>query len=113
VKKVIWVVALHGVNRSKVASVMREMEELGPPSIRCVEAGGYWYAIEGTHRLAAAFELGITPDIIEIDEDSGPQLVDLDGDEDEREYAWIYEYVTQGPHDGAIYQIDRGSMRRA
>lgn len=52
-----------------VRSVAREMERLGPPTIRAILSGGRLYAIEGTHRLAAAQSLGLQPTIVVVADD--------------------------------------------
>jgi hypothetical protein len=106
------IIALHGIDAAKLEAIKSEMLTLGAPSVRCVEAGGEWYAIEGTHRLAAACELGLVPEIVEVTEESGPQTVDLDGDEDERDYQWIVDYVTdtRGGRHGAVYRISADGM---
>ena len=51
--------------------VMRQMEKMGAPTIRCVFMPCYhhWAALEGTHRLRAAHILGLTPIIEELEYD--------------------------------------------
>jgi hypothetical protein len=52
-----------------LAEVIEEMHKLGAPTIKAVrmEAYGAWVALEGAHRLRAAFELGLTPVIDEVE----------------------------------------------
>ena len=54
-----------------LAEVTEEMKTLGAPAIRCIwsEMYGIWMAVEGCHRLRAAYELGLTPTIIDISDD--------------------------------------------
>jgi len=51
------------INAQHLETVVADMKELGAPTIRVVKnpAGGY-AALEGSHRLAAAKELGLKPD---------------------------------------------------
>lgn len=48
------------------------MRQMGSPTIKAVwiEAYAAWLALEGSHRLVAAKQLGIVPIIDEIDYDS-------------------------------------------
>jgi hypothetical protein len=45
-------------------AVQREMATRGAPTIRAWWDGEKWIALEGSHRLAAAHMLGLTPDIV-------------------------------------------------
>ena len=53
-------------------TVVSEMRELGAPVIKAVwmECWGVWAALEGCHRIRAAAQLGLTPEIEEIEYDS-------------------------------------------
>lgn len=63
-------VAPHAVDRDTehYAAVKAEMETRGECKIRALwsEDLGYWFAIEGSHRCAAAAELGIEIEIHDI-----------------------------------------------
>ena len=48
-----------------LAEVTTEMRRLGPPTIRCVRYGDDLYALEGSHRLAAAHHLNLWPIVVE------------------------------------------------
>lgn len=63
--------AIHAPNAEKLAAVKAEMETLGTPTIRVINCTDYYMALEGSHRIAAAHELGIEPvwHVIEQDED--------------------------------------------
>lgn len=57
--------------------VLRDMEVAGPPTIRVVERRGEtgsYYALEGSHRLALAFALGLTPKLVVVEPDAGEEL---------------------------------------
>lgn len=44
------------------------MKELGAPVIQCVEIStDFYYALEGSHRITAAKELGLVPTIVIVD----------------------------------------------
>ena len=50
-------------------TVKAEMQDLGAPTIKAVwmEVYDAWVALEGCHRIRAAAELGLTPEIDEIE----------------------------------------------
>jgi hypothetical protein len=45
------------------------MRVLGPPTLRVIDCGDYYQALEGSHRLAAAHRLGLTPILVVYDQD--------------------------------------------
>lgn len=49
--------------------VLDEMRWIGPPTIRVMNFNGKLCALEGSHRLAAAHELGLTPKIVILEKD--------------------------------------------
>lgn len=59
---------IHGHNEHKVLRVMTEMQTLGAPTIRVVDCGDHYIAIEGTHRLEAAARLGIAPNLVVLEQ---------------------------------------------
>ncbi len=52
-----------------LAAVIKEMQALGAPTIKAVRLDAYnaWAALEGSHRIRAAYELGIVPIIEEVE----------------------------------------------
>lgn len=52
-----------------LGEVVAEMRELGAPTIKVVEWRGDYFAIEGSHRLCAAYHLGVTPNVVVEDQD--------------------------------------------
>lgn len=66
---------IHAVDQDKLQGVKQEMLELGAPTIRVVDCGDYYMALEGVHRMAACAELGIAPN---LDVLSQADLVDAD-----------------------------------
>jgi len=67
------IIAPHSPEKTKLAKVTAEMEKLGRPKIRVVfshnDYGPIYRAIEGSHRLAAAAELELTPELIVLNEE--------------------------------------------
>ena len=91
-------VAPHAVDRDTehYAAVKAEMETRGECKIRALwsEDLGYWFAIEGSHRCAAAAELGIAIEIHDIGNDAESEWVtDLDGFEVARDWEWLTDYL--------------------
>jgi hypothetical protein len=85
------------------AKVLEEMRVLGSPTIRAIETAHGLIALEGGHRLAAAEELGLTPEI-EIIEGEIPAdiLAELDGGTSEE----ILEAIASHPFDlGETYDF--------
>ncbi len=76
------IIALHRVDTKSehFHAVKAEMAERGECQIICVyhEQSGFWLACEGSHRLAAAKELGIDVEIIDAD-DLESVTTDFDG----------------------------------
>jgi hypothetical protein len=52
---------IHGIDEAKLQSVADEMRMLGAPTVRVVDCGDFFMALEATHRLAAAAQLGVVP----------------------------------------------------
>jgi len=62
------IIAPHGVDRASehYHKVLDSMKRLGAPTIRVVDLGDGYQAIEGSHRLAAAKELGLIVFIVKV-----------------------------------------------
>jgi hypothetical protein len=78
------VVAAHGVDDEHLSDVASQMATLGAPTVRAIEIAGVLYAIEGTHRLAAAAQLGVQPAIDVVadgDADDAQIITGLDLDD--------------------------------
>jgi len=58
-------------NSEHLQNVKEEMRRLGAHTINCWydESNDIWFAVEGCHRLRAAYALGITPIINDISND--------------------------------------------
>lgn len=57
-----------------LARVAADMDVAGEPTIRCVDRGGKLFALEGSHRLALAFERGMVPKIVIVIQDTDESL---------------------------------------
>ena len=69
---------IHGHSAAKVERVIKEMRDLGAPTIRVVDCGEYLVALEGVHRLEAAARLGIVPTLAILDQDAPVTADSLD-----------------------------------
>lgn len=74
------VYAIHGTDAAHLAEVISAMRELGAPTIRVVDCADHYVALEGSHRLAAAAQLGVTPVFIVLDQEDPVDLRSLDVD---------------------------------
>lgn len=61
--------AIHRPQDDKLAEVVAEMQVRGTPTIEVVDCGDHYMALEGSHRLAAAAQLGITPALVVHEQD--------------------------------------------
>lgn len=62
------IIAINEVDTDHLAEVVAEMREMGAPTIRGFWTGEVWRALEGSHRIAAAAELGLTPNMVHVEE---------------------------------------------
>jgi hypothetical protein len=76
------ILAHNHYDRDHLAAVAEEMKTLGAPVIKAVwlEAYGAWMALEGCHRIRAAHDAALAPEIdeVEYDADLNPQDLGLD-----------------------------------
>jgi hypothetical protein len=56
--------AIHAPEADRLDDVIEQMKALGAPTIEVVDCGDHYMALEGSHRLAAARELGIAPILV-------------------------------------------------
>lgn len=70
--------AIHAPFADKLEAVKAEMETLGAPTIRVVDCGDYYMALEGSHRLAAAHALGLEPTLIVFAQDDDLDITQFD-----------------------------------
>jgi hypothetical protein len=98
----ITIVAPHETFPAKLAAVKAEMEKLGPPTIRAFFNGEIWLAVEGSHRIAAAAELGIP---VEIDPMKWDDEITHDmEDVSEQTVSAVLEYLEMT---GPRYEVEK------
>ena len=77
------IITMHKVNENHLARVTSEMKTLGTPTVRAIWDGEVYYAVEGTHRLMAAYNLGLEPIIEHVEYSDETIIIELDGSEEE------------------------------
>ena len=79
---------LHDVSENHLDTVIAQMQTIGSPTIRAINCGDYYKAVEGTHRLAAAAILGLAVNIVLIEQDDVISASNLDlQDLEDRDYT--------------------------
>lgn len=100
------VYAPNKTDADKLSEVKSQMSVLGSPQIRAYWTGDAWQAIEGSHRIAAAVELGLPVEIVEVGHDdvipAGEH--DYDGGYDEMTVAQLIEAYYSWPE--AVYEVE-------
>ena len=79
-------------NQEHLNAVKAQMKTLGAPTIKAIwsEIYGAWMAVEGCHRLRAAAELGLTPEIEDVSEED-VIVMQIDGEDVEVNVAELTE----------------------
>jgi len=85
------VYTIHAPDAKRLVEVKTQMQTLGTPTIRVVNCGDYYMALEGCHRVAAAHELGLTPKFVVYAQDD-----DLD--------VTIFDWYDAANWAGTVYQ---------
>lgn len=76
------------VEPDRYAAVLEAMRGIGSPNLRAVRVGpDAWCCIEGSHRVAAALELGLPIHIIEISPDT--LITEHDAGDVQPDGSWI------------------------
>ena len=87
----VTVYAIHAPEDDKLAAVVSEMKKLGAPSIKVINCGDYYMAVEGSHRLAAAAALEINPVFDVIEQGEEISIKDFDWFEAQNWDRTVYE----------------------
>jgi hypothetical protein len=95
--------APHEPDPAHLADVVESMRALGSPEIRALWIGDAWVALEGSHRVAAAAELGVPVVVVPVSEDDEIEH-DL-GDVHSRRVADLAEYVMSGWPTGHTVEV--------
>lgn len=69
---------IHAPEAKKLETVKTEMATLGAPTIRVVDCGDHYMALEGCHRIAAAHDLGIVPQLVVYEQDEDLDITAFD-----------------------------------
>lgn len=96
----ITVYAIHDIDAEKLSGVVSEMRLLGAPTIEVVDCGDHCMALEGSHRLAAAVQLGLTPDMIIHEQDDVLSISRFDWFD---ECNWAESEYTAGEVAGELF----------
>lgn len=88
------IIAPNKVIAARLDRVLAKMQDLGAPTIKAYWDGEKYWAVEGSHRLAAAKILGLTPVIEEVNIDDEIEH-DIEGVDSNRVDA-ILDYLSDG-----------------
>lgn len=96
----VTIMAPNKTNPMHLEKVIGEMKTLGAPEIRAYWDGEKYIALEGSHRLAAAEALGMTPTINEVRQKQWLTHHDLQDLPDKTSVARALNYLSGGtiPH---------------
>lgn len=83
------------LNNKRYSIVLNKMKKLGPPIVEAFEiSNGLYFALEGSHRISAAKELGIKPilnTITKVDNIA--------------EFGYVYELIRQRERKGLMIEF--------
>lgn len=99
----VFLVSPNKTNAQHLEQVKNEMEKLGAPTIRAYWDGEKYIALEGSHRAKAAYELGLTPNIEEVQLKQWIQNHDFPDLKPKASTNRILDYLHWGQHSGAQY----------
>jgi hypothetical protein len=94
--------AIHAPEADKLQAVKTEMRALGAPALRVVDCGDYYMALEGSHRLAAAHDLGISPELVIYEQDED---LDISGFDWYDSANWAETVYRAGEVAGELYSM--------
>lgn len=92
--------AIHAPQPAHLAEVIAEMRIAGAPTIEVVDCGDHYVALEGSHRLAAAHHLGLTPILTIHDQD---EMLDISAHDWFDAANWAETVYSAGEVIGEIY----------
>lgn len=95
------IIAPHETDPAKLAEVVAQMETFGAPSIMAHYDGEKYIALEGSHRIAAAAQLGLAVVIIECGEDE-----EIEHDFDDVQSALVTDVLEYLADDGISYKVE-------
>lgn len=71
-------IAINKPEAAHLQAVIEEMRVLGSPTLRVVDCGDHYVALEGSHRIAAAEKLGLALDLDVLRQDEIVETQTLD-----------------------------------
>lgn len=96
----VMVYAIHAPDSDHLVQVAREMQAMGAPRIEVIDCGDYYMAMEGSHRLAAAAELGLSPEFVVYAQDD---LIDVTRYDWYDSANWAESHYSAGEVAGELY----------
>lgn len=104
------VYTINQVDAGHLERVKAEMLKLGAPTIRAVDCGDYLMALEGSHRLIAAEEMGLVPEFVIFEQ--GDEI-DITGFDWFNNANWVDKDMsyTAGEVAGELFSIDSVQCR--
>jgi hypothetical protein len=97
---------MHAPQDAHLAEVIAAMRTLGAPTLRVVDCGDHYVALEGMHRLAACAELGMAPELVVLEHDDLVEGASLD-----LHHVWPDETYSAGELAGELWHMDMGCYR--
>lgn len=97
--------SFHKIDENRVNQIIEEMEILGAPTLRAIDTSYGLIAIEGNHRLEAAWRLEIEPEIIILEDDNEMIEHDIPDLPNPCSMADIRDYIDM-PDQGKFYDFD-------
>lgn len=94
-------------NQDHLDTVKAEMDKLGTPTIKAIWSDCYkmWMAVEGCHRIRAAKELGLIPEIDDIS-DQETVTIQIDGYDEEVDLIDLAEQLTDAVWQATVIEFD-------
>jgi len=91
---------IHAADNDKLTQIIAEMQMLGTPTIKVVDCGDHYMALEGSHRIAAAHRLGLTPTLIVHEQD---EMLEISGYDWYEPQNWADTTYPAGEVAGELY----------
>lgn len=101
------IILVNETDKGHLDGVIEQMKTMGSPKIHAVwdEAFGAWVALHGSHRIAAAKDLGLKIEIHEV-EYSDNTLGSVIGDEAHDIGDWPIDYFVDRAYERPMITID-------
>jgi hypothetical protein len=99
------IVIINKTDADHLEAVQNQMSKIGAPAVRAIwsETYGLWFAAEGSHRITAAKNLGLIPEIIDITGQAA--TVQRDEEDTEMTAEEIETWLTYDVHKAIIVRF--------